>query len=77
VVRLVGKLSEEDLGRWRMSQARLHAIEKKAEAFSINDIEQAYIAGAKLLGEFCERYEINDAENWVVSSHTGVIYYNG
>lgn len=72
----VAALSTEDLARWRIAHARMHAVERKPEAFSIGDIEQAYITTARLMGEFCDAYAIDDVRNWTVSCYTGVIYYN-
>ena len=68
-------LSEEDLARWRLAQARMHAIERKPCAFSAADVEQAYLSLARLMGEICQRYGIDDARNWVVSGYTGLVYY--
>jgi len=72
----IAQLTEEDLSRWRMSHARMHAVDKKPQAFGAADIEQAYITTARLMGEFCDRYEIDDSRNWVVSCYTGLIYYS-
>lgn len=72
----IATLTDEDLSRWRLTHARMHAVEKKPAAFGVMEIEQAYIATARLMGEFCERYQVDDARNWTVSCYTGLIYYN-
>ncbi len=72
---MVATLSEEDLARWRLAQARMHAIDRKPCAFSAAEVEQAYVTLARLMGEICARYGIDDARNWVVSGYTGLVYY--
>jgi hypothetical protein len=72
----VAQLSTEDLSRWRMAHARMHAVDRKSEAFSVTDVEQAYLTTARLMGEFCESYGVDDMRNWTVSCYTGLIYYN-
>jgi hypothetical protein len=69
-------LTEEDLARWRLAQARMHAIERKPCSFGVSEVEQAYVSMARLMGELCARYAIDDARNWVVSGYTGMIYYS-
>jgi hypothetical protein len=72
---VIARLTEEDLTRWRLAHARLHAIDKKPDGYSPTEVEQAYITSARLMGEFCERYNVDDSRNWVVSCYTGLIYY--
>lgn len=74
---VVGTLTQEELARWRMAQARLSAIEDKPDAYSAADIEQAYLANWKLGEELCTRYGIDDSRDWSVSCYTGMVCYKG
>jgi hypothetical protein len=77
MVAAIGHLTQEELVRWRMTHARLNAIEDKSEAYSPSDVEQAYLSKWKLGEEFCHRYGVDDAKDWAISCYTGLIFYKG
>ncbi len=74
---VVGTLTQEELVRWRMTHARLNAIEDKPDAYSPADVEQAYLSKWKLGEEFCVRYGVDDSKDWAISCYTGILFYKG
>lgn len=74
MVRVVGKLGEEDLNRWRAMVARVMAIEVRPDIYSATEIEQAYLSRFRFCAELCERYGIDDTYQWNISNFTGVIW---
>lgn len=70
---IVGKVTDEDLARWRMSQAKLEGIAAKPDGYTREEVEQAWVAKYRLCGEFVERYGMDDSKKWNVSLYSGEI----
>ena len=68
-----GKLSTEDLNRWRMMRARQRGIEARASNYSREEIERSFIDEWRLLAEFVERYSLPEGQGIAIYSDTGVI----
>lgn len=68
-----GKLTTEDLNRWRMMRARQRGIEARASNYSREEIEKAFIDEWRMLAEFGDRYSIPDGVPVAIYSDTGLI----
>lgn len=67
----IAQLSAEDLTRWRMVNAKLKSAEIKSEAYSREEIEQAFMQSFLLWGEFMRAYDLPDEKDLAISVHTG------
>lgn len=68
-----GKLTTEDLNRWRLIRARKNGIEARASNYSRQEIETAFIDEWRLLAEFNETYGIPHGTEIAIYSDTGTI----
>lgn len=68
-----GKLSDEDLSRWRMVRARQRGIEARASNYSRAEIEAAFIDEWRLMAEFAVTYSLPDGTQVAIYSDTGLI----
>ena len=67
-------LNAEDLTRWRMVVAQQKAMEVKPDAYSRQEIEQAYLLHMRLWGEFIQKYDVPDDSNLTISCNNGRIF---
>ena len=72
---LAGRLSGEDLVRWRQLSARTEAIEVAPQAYSAREIEETFMRKFVMLGEFEQTYELDGARRYSVSVSDGTIVY--
>lgn len=72
---VVGRISAEDLARWRQICARRSAYQVSPTAFSATEIEQTEMALIRLMSEIVECYGLDDSRAWHVSQYTGMIFY--
>lgn len=68
-------LTNEDMLRFRAFEARSNAIKANASAYSRDEIETHELRGFAMLGEFVERYGLDDGRPWIFSPYTGTIWY--
>ena len=68
-----GRLSTEDLNRWRLIRARKNGIEARPSNYSRQEIETAFIDEWRLLAEFNETYGIPEGTEVAIYSDTGTI----
>ena len=71
---IVAHLSDNDLERVRRSQAKLNALSNIPEV-DLKTAEEAHYEHMLLTAELVERYEIDDSEDWSMSTFTGKISY--
>ena len=72
---IVGHLSDADLERVRRSQAKLNAL-SNVPTVDLETAQAAHYEHMLLTAEIVERYEVDDAEDWSLSTFTGKIAYN-
>ena len=72
---VIGKLEAEDLIRLRQLVVKRDAYNIAQEKYSANDIEQNEMSYMRLMGEFAERYGVDDSRQWRISQYTGTIIY--
>jgi len=70
----LGRVSNEDLARWQLMQARKDAMQLAPDKYSAHEIEAHLLASFRLSQELVERYGLDDTTNWVISQFTGVMY---
>lgn len=71
---LYGKLSDEDLARVRMADAKRRAMEIRPQAYGRDEIEQMYVKYFQLHGEMAERYGVPDTEDFTIDCWVGVLH---
>lgn len=70
----LGKLSAEDLKRGQARFLPIRGLSVNPHAYSRQETEQAYLAYWQVMGEFAERYEMDDTTEWCWSEYTGELY---
>ena len=71
----IGRLTTEDLARWRILCARQEAINHRPDTWSRAEIESHMLEYYRFLGEIAAQFDIDDSRDWRVSAWTGVVYY--
>lgn len=71
----IGRLSDEDLARFRSIFIRKQGYEIRPDAYSREEIEQNEMSMIRFCGEIGQRYDIDDSRTWSISSYMGVISY--
>jgi hypothetical protein len=72
---IAGKLTPEDLARYRALHVRQEGYNIRPDAYSVQEIEQNELAMIRLKGEMVGRYDLDDLRLWNISAYTGVIIY--
>ena len=72
---IAGKLTPEDLARYRALHVRREGYSIRPDAYSVQEIEQNEMAMLRLKGEIVDRYSLDDMRLWDLSAYSGVIIY--
>ena len=65
-------ISNEDTLRVRMVQAKIQAIDVKPEAYSREEIEQAYLKRMQVWGELTQAYGVDNSRAWTLLPENGM-----
>ncbi len=69
-------LSAEDLGRWRVHQSKMQAMNLLgSRGYSAREVEETLLKNSTLTGELMERYHIDDSRPVRISVQTGEVFY--
>ncbi len=68
------QLNTEDLTRWRVNQSTLEAIRTKPDWFTKDEAIRHFMEEFRLIGEFTDTYNVDDAKFVTFSSTTGHIF---
>lgn len=73
---VLGIMSDEDLSRYRISLAKMLAVESKPDAYGAADIEQAYMGLWRMQGEVLNKFGVDAPGNgWAIDHVTGKVGY--
>ena len=75
MTQVVGKLSSEDLLKWRRITVRFEAVKLHPRAYSQNEVERVLGEYINFMGEIAERFRIEDTRDWDVTTHCGTVFY--
>lgn len=71
------EISNEDLNRVRMVQAKIQAMQIKPEAYSREEIEQAFIKRMQLWGDLTNAYGVDNSRAWTLLPENGMFVVGG
>lgn len=72
---IIGRLSEEDLQRWRVWSAREESIQVNPRNYNRDEIERHYMERLRMWGEFFARYNVAESPHTNIQATSGVIFY--
>lgn len=75
MIEIIGKLSGEDLQRFRAVEVRRRALERNPDAYSAAETEQIVLSEIRMDAEIADRHAIDPRRHWMVSAVDGTVAY--